>query len=294
MRDRVRRALLYAPGDDGRKIGKAATLGVDCVCMDIEDGTALNRKQAARDTILEALHSVDFGQTERLVRINAVGSGLETDDLTATIEGRPDGYVLPKVETAEEVEWLCWRLTGVEQARGWPIGSIHVLAIVESAMGIVNLREIANSDRRVAALIFGAEDLAGDIGATRTREGWEVFYGRSAVVTHAAACGLQAIDMVYVDFKDAEGLARESREGARMGFAGKQIIHPDQVAPVQAAFTPSAEAIAHARRVVEAFEAHQAEGAGAFALDGKMVDMPIVKAAQRVLDKARAAGKGVT
>ncbi|HLF29094.1 MAG TPA: CoA ester lyase [Anaerolineae bacterium] len=200
--DRVRRALLYLPGDDRRKIDKAATLNVDCVCLDIEDGVALKRKPAARDTIAAALRTLDFGRAERLVRINPVGSELETEDLLATIDGRPDGYVLPKVETAEEIEWLCWRLTGAEQARGWPIGSIRVLAIVETARGIVNLHEIADSDRRLSALIFGAEDLAGDIGATRTREGWEVFYARSAVVTHATAFGLQAIDMVYVDSVD--------------------------------------------------------------------------------------------
>jgi citrate lyase beta subunit len=291
MGDRVRRALLYVPGDDLRKINKAARLGVDCVCLDIEDGTALSRKPAARETIVEALRTIDFGSAERLVRINPIGSGMEADDLLATIDGRPDGYVLPKVESAEEVEWLCWRLTGAEQTRGWAIGSIHVLAIVETAAGIVNLREIASCDRRVAALIFGAEDLAGDIGATRTREAWEVFFARSAVVTHAAACDLQAIDMVYLDLRDVEGLRRESLEGARMGFSGKQIIHPDQVEAVQAAFTPSDDAIANARRIVEAFEAHQAEGLGAFAVDGKMVDMPIVKAAQKVLEKARVAGK---
>ena len=291
MRDRVRRALLYMPGDDLRKIQKAATLDVDCVCLDVEDGVALHRKQAARETIAEALRTVDFGRSERLVRVNSINLKLETEDLLATIGGRPDGYVLPKVETAEQIEWLCWRLTEAEQARGWPIGSIRVLAIVETAKGIVNLPDICDCDRRVEALIFGAEDLAGDIGATRTREGQEVFYARSAVVTHAAAFGLQAIDMVYVDFKDTEGLVRESLEGARMGYSGKQVIHPNQVEPVQSAFTPTDEAVAHARRIVEAFETYQAGGAGAFALDGKMVDMPVVKAAQRVLDKARAAGK---
>jgi citrate lyase beta subunit len=287
----VRRALLYVPGDDLRKLQKAATLSADSVCMDIEDGVAINRKAAARETIAEALRRIDFGCSERLVRINPIGSRLETEDLQATIAGRPDGYVLPKVEMPQQIEWLCWRLTEAEQSRGWPIGSIRVLALVETARGIVNLREIADCDARLDALIFGAEDFAGDIGATRTREGHEVFYARSAVVTHAAALDLQAIDMVFVDFRDTEGLVRESLEGARMGFAGKQIIHPSQVQPVQDAFTPSDEAIAHARRVVESFEASQAGGAGAFALDGKMVDMPVVKAAQRVLDKARVAGK---
>jgi citrate lyase beta subunit len=138
-------------------------------------------------------------------------------------------------------------------------------------------------------LIFGAEDLAGDIGATRTPEGWEVLYARSAVVTHAAAFDLQAIDMVYVDFQDIEGLQRESQQGASMGFAGKQVIHPNQVTPVQEAFTPDEAAIAQALRVVQAFERHQEDGIGAFALDGKMVDAPVVKAAGRVLARARAA-----
>ncbi|HEX7975197.1 MAG TPA: aldolase/citrate lyase family protein, partial [Anaerolineales bacterium] len=144
---------------------------------------------------------------------------------------------------------------------------------------------------RLDALIFGAEDLAGDTGATRTREAWEVFYARSAVVTHAAAFDLQAIDMVYVDFRDREGLLKESVQGAQLGFTGKQVIHPDQVEPVQAAFTPSEAAIAQALRVRQAFRSHQEAGQGAFALDGKMVDAPAVKAAERVLARAQAAGK---
>ena len=141
--------------------------------------------------------------------------------------------------------------------------------------------------------IFGAEDFANDIGATRSNEGWEVFYARSAVVTHCSAFGLQAIDMVYVNFHDNEGLLLEAKQGARMGFDGKQIIHPSQVEPVQEAFTPSNEAIAHALRVMEADAQHQQRGFGAFALDGKMVDAPVVKAAARVLARAHAAGKFV-
>ena len=125
---------------------------------------------------------------------------------------------------------------------------------VETARGIINLREIASADPRLQGIIFGAEDFAGDIGATRTPQGWEVFYARSAVVTFAAAYGLQAIDMVQIDFKDAERLYQEALEGARMAFAGKQVIHPSQIEPVQRAFTPTDEAIAHAQRVVQAFE----------------------------------------
>lgn len=288
---RVRRSLLFVPGDSGRKIEKAVTLGADVVCLDMEDGVAVNQKQAARDSIREALTTLDFGRSERMIRINAHDSLLKTEDLAQTIIAQPDSVLLPKVENAEAVHWLDAQLTAAERAHGWPAGEIEILAMVETARGIVNLKEIASSSSRLTALVFGAEDLAGDIGAVRTREGWEVFYARSAVVTHAAAFGLQAIDMVFVDYGDTDGLMRESLEGARMGYSGKQLIHPNQITPVHEAFTPDGAAIAHAQRVVAAHEQNQASGFGAFALDGKMVDMPVVKAAQQVLAKAKAAGK---
>lgn len=288
---RVRRALLYMPGDDLHKIQKATTLGVDCICMDIEDGVALNRKVEARATIVEALQTLDFGTSERLVRINSAASGLQDDDLSAILPSRPDGFVLPKVQDGEQVRRVEAMIAAAENIYGWPPGEIVLLALIETAQAVVNLREIAQSTPRLQALIFGAEDLAGDIGAIRTSEGMEVFYARSATMIHAAAFGLQAIDIVYMDIHNIEGLQAESLEGARMGYSGKQIIHPLQVGPVQAAFTPSDEAIARARRVVEAAQRFQQEGKGAFALDGMMVDAPVVKTAQWVLDRARAAGK---
>ena len=287
----ARRALLYMPGDDLRKIQKATTLGVDSICMDMEDGVALNRKAEARSTIAQALQSLDFGSSERLARINAIGSGYEIDDINAVVPARPDGIVIPKVEFAEQVRWVSKEITAIEKKNRWPARNIRLLVVVETARGIVNLAQIASASPRLEAIIFGAEDFAGDIGAIRTPEAWEVFYARSAVATHAAAFGLQAIDMVYVNFHDQEGLRKEALTGAQMAFAGKQVIHPNQVQPVQEAFTPGDEAIAQAVRVMEAFTKHQQAGVGAFALDGKMVDAPIVKTAERVVALARAAGK---
>lgn len=288
---RARRALLYMPGDDMHKIQKATTLGVDTICMDIEDGVAHNRKAEARVTICEALQKLEFGRSEKLVRINPVGSGLEEEDLKAVLPARPDGILIPKVQDATHVRRVSARIGDFERAQGWPAGQIILLALVETAPAIVNLKEIASSDPRLQGLIFGAEDLAGDMGLVRTPPGWEIFYARSAVVTHAAAFGLQAIDIVFMDLHDPHGLRLESAQGAQMGYTGKQIIHPSQVEPVQEAFTPSDEAIAHALRVVEADRQNQAAGHGAFALDGKMVDAPVVKAAEWVLTRARAAGK---
>jgi len=287
---RARRALLYVPGDDRHKIEKSLTLGVDCICMDMEDGVALNRKAEARATIARALRELDFGRSERLARINPVGSGLEKDDIEAVLPHHPDGIVIPKIESPEQIQWASGKIEAAELANGWPVNSIRLIVDFETARGILNLKEIA-SHSRLDALIFGAEDFAASVGATRTAEAWEVFYARSAVVTAASAYGFQAIDMVTIDFRDIERVRREAEYGARLGYTGKQIIHPNQVAPVQEAFTPDDEAIAHARRLVEAFDEHQAKGSGAFALDGKMIDMPLVKAAQNVLARAHTAGK---
>ena len=286
-----RRALLYMPGDDRRKIEKSTTLGVDCVCMDMEDGVAISHKTEARAVIAQATKDLDFGNSERCIRINSVGSGFEKFDLAAAIATNPDSIVLPKVETAAQVRSISEYIEIYELSSKLNIGSIRLLVGVETAKGILNLKEIADADKRLDAIIFGAEDYAASVGATRTKEANEVLYARSAVVTACAANDLQAIDMVYIDFRDTDGLRLEAEQGAGLGFSGKQIIHPNQVEAVQEAFTPSAEAIEYAQRVIKAFAASQKEGKGAFALDGKMIDMPLLRNAKKVLDRAKAAGK---
>jgi citrate lyase beta subunit len=285
-----RRALLYVPGDDWKKITKAVTLGVDCICMDMEDGVAANKKAEARLTIAKALRELDFGRSEKLARINAVGSGMEKEDIEAVLPHHPDGIVIPKMESLEQIQWAGGIMEAAELKNGWALNSIRILVDVETAKGILSLKEIA-SHPRLDALIFGGEDFAASIGATRTPEALELLYARQATVTAAAAFGLQTIDIVTIDYKDIEALKKEAGFGAQLGFTGKQIIHPAQVEPVQSAFTPSDEAIAHAKRIVETFEASQKEGKGAYALDGKMIDLPLLKNAQKVLDRARAAGK---
>lgn len=288
---RARRALLYMPGDDLHKIQKGSTLNVDSICMDVEDGVALNRKEIARETIAEALQTIEFGRSERLARINPVSSKFIEDDIREILPARPDGIVIPKVNNASQINWVSDEISKHEEQYNWDSGSIILISIIESAIGIVNLPEIASSNSRLEALIFGAEDFAADIGAERSKSGWEVFYARSAIVTHAAAYGLQAIDMVSVDFQDIPTLQVEANQGAKMGFSGKQVIHPNQVQPVQEAFTPSDEQISEAQAIVAAFNSQQAIGRGAFAENGKMIDAPVVKSAQGILKRAQAAGK---
>jgi citrate lyase subunit beta-like protein len=285
-----RRALLYMPGDDWKKIAKSVTLGVDCICMDMEDGVAVNRKAEARATIAKALQELDFGKSEKLARINSVGSGWEKDDIAAVLPYRPDGIVIPKIESLDQIQWGSEIIEMAELKYGWPINSIRMLVGVETAKGILNLREIA-SHPRLDGIIFGGEDFAASVGAIRSRDATELLYARQAVIVACAAFDIQAIDIVTIDFKDIESLRAESEFGAPLGYAGKQVIHPAQVDPVQTAFTPSDVAIAHAKQIVESFEPSQKEGKGAFALDGKMIDMPLVKNAQKVLERAKAAGK---
>ncbi len=290
MKRELRRALLFMPGDSLRKIEKAIVLGVDCIVMDLEDGVALNQKEAARATTLQAMQSLDFGRSERLVRINPVGSDLLAADLDATIAGRPDGYVIPKVDFDEQVQAVSEYLALEERRRGWPAGGIRLLPIIETALGVMNVREIALADERVDALLFGAEDLAGDMGAVRTAASWEVFYARNVVVTAAKAYHLQAIDQVCFDLNDLAGFEAECQFGRQLGYDGKMVIHPRQVEPAQRIFAPSPQEIERAQRILSVYAEQQVAGVGAFALDGRMVDMPVVRAAEKVVARAKAAG----
>lgn len=287
---RARRCLLFMPADSRAKIEKGIALGVDAIIMDLEDGVAFERKTAARAGAAVALRELDFGRSERIVRINAVGSGLAEDDLAATAPARPDAIMIPKVERAEDVAAVSAALAQIEADHGLPANGIALIALVETALGVVNLREIAGSDARLVALAFGAEDLAGDLGAVRTPSGHEVAYAQSAVVIYARACGLSAIDTPYIQLDDEAGLAAAARRARELGYSGKLAIHPRQIEVINAAFTPAPGEIEAARRLVAAFEAQQAEGRGVFRYEGRMVDLPMIRAAQAVLARAQAAG----
>lgn len=272
---RVRRALLFMPGGDRRKIEKGIAAAPDSIILDLEDGVALNRKAEARAAAAAALVDLDFGRAERLVRINPLGSGLAEADLAALLPAHPDGLVIPKVESPEQIDWV---------RRRSPRGTA-LLAIVESAKGIVNLKAIAAA-KGLTALVFGAEDLIGSVGGVRTKAGAEVHYARSTVITHAAAFDLSAIDTPYIDLNDEAGLRAETRSALELGYSGKLAIHPKQLAPILDVFTPSPDEVARARRLVEAYAQYQAEGLGVFALEGTMIDAPLIRAARAVLARA--------
>ena len=282
---RSRKAFLYVPGSDLHKIEKAAGLGADCVVLDLEDGVAEASKDEARQTIAAALREIDFGTSERVVRVNGYPSGRTDDDLAAVLPAGPDAVLLPKVDRAEQISRVDEVLRRAEKNEG----STALLTIVESALGMVNLEAICRQSEmtpRLQCLVFGAEDFTADMGAARTAQALELLYARSRLVMYAAAFGLQAIDLVTVNYKDMEVLEREALQGAQLGYSGKQLIHPLQIEPVQRIFTPSEKEVAAAAHILEEAKRFAGMGKGAFTVDGQMVDRPVIKRAESILARA--------
>ncbi|KCV68891.1 hypothetical protein H696_04309 [Fonticula alba] len=222
--ERTRRALFSVPGADERKLSKVSSLAADSIVFDLEDGVVFERKSLAREMVYSALETIELGagHAERAVRINAVGSGLELDDLNVVLRSnRLDALVVPKVETAQDIHFVsrCIDLIASDATKN----RVRILAAIESAKGLLNLQSIAAADPRVDALIFASEDYCADVGCTRTPHGREMLFARSNIVTVAAAYGLQAIDMVCMDFKDDAVLRDECIDGRQLGFTGKRI-----------------------------------------------------------------------
>jgi len=282
----ARRALLYVPGDDRHKAEKAVNLNADCICLDLEDGVAFNHKEVARIEVAKSLSELDFHGSERLVRVNSLSSGLCAEDLGLILPSRPDGIYLPKVRTIDDVHWINEKISTFEMREGIQPDKTTLVLGIESAVAILNLPDICSASTRLSGLVFGAEDYIADIGGIRTAGGEAVFHARSVLVTNAAAFNLQSIDMVCTDYLNEKRLLEECQSGVTLGFSGKQVIHPSQVSPVQRAFSPDAGEVELALRILEAYQEHVVNGIGAFTLDGKMVDLPVVKAAERLLSRA--------
>ncbi|XP_053160731.1 citramalyl-CoA lyase, mitochondrial isoform X2 [Hemicordylus capensis] len=295
-----RRAVLYVPADDERKIKKIPSLGVDSAVLDCEDGVALNRKAEARMKTVKALEEFEFGQTEKCVRINSVSSSLAEEDIKVILKSSilPTSLMLPKVESVEEIRWFTEKFACHLKGRTL-VEPIHFIPFVETAMGLLSFKAVCEETLRrgprvglhLDAVVFGGEDFRASIGSTSSKETYDILYARQKIIVTAKAFGLQAIDLVYIDFQDEEGLRKQSREGALMGFTGKQVIHPNQVAVVQEQFSPSPERIKWAQELISAFEEHQHIGKGAFTFRGSMIDMPLLKQAQNIVTLATAIKK---
>lgn len=278
------RSPLFAPGDSARKAEKALQSAADAVILDLEDSVAPISKPTARAMVAALLPQVAGGRA--IVRINPRGTEWYLADLAAVVAGRPAAVMLPKCQGAEDLAALDHHLEVLEVAAGMAVGTVGVLPIVtETAASVLGLAGMAGAAKRVLGFCFGAEDLSADLGISPRRADLAypapIRQARAAVLIAAAAAGVPALDTPWPDPRNPEGLAREAREAAEDGFSGKLCIHPGQIEAVNAAFTPDPARLDWARKVRDGFAANP--GAGVFSLDGKMIDRPHLKLAQRIL-----------
>ncbi|MDJ0756663.1 MAG: CoA ester lyase [Ardenticatenaceae bacterium] len=270
------RSFLFSPGNSRRKIEKGAVSAAHALVLDLEDGVALSAKPEARAVIRQAAQELDFGDKLCLVRLNGVKSALLNDDLAALAGAGLDGYILPKVESAAEIQQLHQLLNEA----GEPDAIIY--ALLESALGVIHAPEIA-AFPTLRGLMFGGEDFVASIKGKATAERSEILYARSALVTAARAYQLEAIDTIYIDYDDLEGLSREAKFARTLGFSGKFCIHPQQVELVNSGFQPSAAEIATAQAIVSAYEEHFKHGIGVFSFEGRMIDEAVVQQMRQLL-----------
>jgi len=286
------RSWLFVPGDNAKMLAKAASIGADALVLDLEDAVAEPRKAAAREQVREYLGSTDRERCRHWVRVNALDSPHALHDLCSVMAGRPDGIVLPKAAHGADAERLAHYLDALETQNDAVPGETRIAMIAfETPAAVVDASSFRQLHARVAGITWGAEDMAGGIGAQANRDEHGEYtapyvLARSLCLMAAAAAGVAALDTPFTDFRNEAGLRKSCREARRDGFVGKIAIHPSQVPIINDAFMPSADEIAHARAVVAAFE--RSPGAGAVSLNGRMLDAVHLVQAQRVLEVAAA------
>lgn len=287
------RSWMFVPGHRLRMIDKALGLTADAIMLDIEDGVAPNEKDAARKNIAESLGREKApGSPARYVRINAIGHARMDADLEAVVRPGLEGLVCPKVDTPEEVRQVDAILNEKEPKSGLDKGRVKLLIAIESPKGLLNAPAIAAASARNIGIIFGAEDFGREIGLPAVREGEarDLIYARSAIVIAAASAHVQAVDGVWVDLNDSQGLLEFARQSRRLGFSAMSCIHPSQVDPINTVFSPTADEIDYCQKVLKAFEEANARGDGSIAFGGQLIDRPIVERARRTIDTARSLG----
>ncbi len=283
-KERLRRSRLYLPGNDPKFFPNAGLHKPDGVILDLEDSVSPAEKNAAQLVVRNSLRGIDFYGSERMVRINQLPRGL--DDLKYVVPHNVHVILIPKCETADDVTKVDEEVQRLRKEYKIK-NKIYYMPIIESALGIINAYEIASASENNCALTIGLEDYTADIGAERTKEGRESFYARSMIVNAAKAVKIAAIDTVFSDVNDMEGLRESVLEAKSLGFEGKGCIHPRQIKVVHEAFAPSEEEIEKAKKIVDAFNAAKAKGLGVVSLGSKMIDPPVVKRAERILELAK-------
>ncbi len=287
---RLRRTMMFIPGNNPGMMRDAHIYGSDSLMFDLEDAVSMAEKDAARMLVYNAIKTIDYGKTEIVVRINPLDTPYGKSDIEAMVCAGAHVLRMPKTETAQDVRECDAYIAEMEKKHGIPVGTTLMMAAIEGALGVINAYDIATASDRLIGIALGAEDFCANMKCQRTPAGSELQLARQTLVLAARAAGIDALDTVYSDINNEEQLIYEAKLVHDLGFDGKSVINPRQIAPIHKVFAPAAKDIEKARRIVAALKEAEARGSGVISLNGKMVDKPVVLRAQRVLELARVSG----
>jgi citrate lyase subunit beta / citryl-CoA lyase len=287
---KLRRTMMYVTGSNPANVKDAHIYGSDSIMFDLEDSVSVNHKDAARFLIYNALQTINYRGRELVVRVNGLDTPFGEEDFKAIVKAKPDIIRLPKTESPEDVRKADELVASLEKLYGMEVGTVKLMAAVESPLGIINSYEIAKASPRLVAMAIGAEDFVTSMKTTRSLDGEELTVARGQLLLACRAAKLYALDTVFSNINDDEGFENEVRKIHKLGFDGKSVIHPRQIPIVHDIFTPSEDKIRYALRTFEAIKEAERNNTGVIALDGKMIDEPMVERARRVISLATAAG----
>jgi citrate lyase subunit beta / citryl-CoA lyase len=288
--ERLRRTMMFVPGSNPSMIKDAYIYGSDSIMFDLEDAVALTEKDSARFLVYNAIKTIDYGNKEIVVRINGLDTPYGRNDIEAMVRAGVDVIRLPKTENKEDILAVEAIIEEVEAKIGREIGSTGMMAAIESPLGAFNAISIATASKRLIGIALGAEDYVTNMKTKRYADGLELLGARSQIVMAARAAGIYALDTVYTEVDNEEGFKREVELIKQLGFDGKSVINPRQIAPVHEIYTPTEDEIKKSANIVKAAKEAEEKGLGVISLNGKMVDKPIVDRAERILQLAAASG----
>lgn len=286
--ERLRRTMMFVPGANVAMLRDATLYGADSLMFDLEDAVSLKEKDSARMLVHFALKTFDYSSVETVVRINGLDAG-GAADIRAMVLAGVNVIRLPKTETAQDIVDVDEIITATEKEFGIPVGTTNMMAAIESAVGVLNARDIARASKRLVGIALGAEDYVTNLKTHRYPDGQELFFARSMILHAARAEGIAAIDTVYSDVDNVEGFTQEVERIKQLGFDGKSVINPRQIPIVNSIYAPTDKEIQNAKEVIWAIREAEQKGSGVISLNGKMVDKPIVERAERVIMLAKAA-----
>ncbi|SHE47621.1 HpcH/HpaI aldolase/citrate lyase family protein [Clostridium fallax] len=286
---KLRRTMLFLPGNNPGMVQTSSILGADSVILDLEDAVSINEKDSARVLVKEGIKTFDFSNVELVVRVNPLDSPFGEEDIKTIAPCRPDTLLIPKADEesiirADEI------LTDIEKREGFQEGIIKLIALIETAYGLENVCSIIKSSKRIDGVLLGGEDLTSDLEVKRTKEGEEIFYARTKVATACKAMRISSIDTPFTDTDDMDGLKKDTLKGKSLGMTGKASINPRQIEYIHEVLSPNKKDIDYSLRVLRAKEEAEAKGLGVFSLDGKMVDAPVINRAKTVVSTAEILG----